>query len=396
MADILTILTIIGVLLLIGILISIVSAKIKVPSILLLLLVGVFAGNILYKGQPIIDLPPLFLTGIGILALIMIVFDSCAKLNIKEMEKYSVPALKLAMTFLVLNAIFLSIATFFIYGTTVQFAILFAVLMSGTAPDVVLSMLSTTKNKVVEILEMEAIINTPLTVLLPFMILEFGEIVNVKFLFTKTVEQITPFLTQIIVGIGAGMLIGIVLFEVMKNKYSEKLSPLAIITAALVTYVLAENLSGNGVVAVTTLGFFFGTLQVKRKISLLGFESVFSNSLRILVFILLGTIIQIPLTFDFFIKSLSIFLIFLVIRFITIMITFGEYELKERIFMTLSVSKGIAVAVVTFFLITYNLEGMREILNLALMFILYSILVSSITAWFSKHLIKENIKPEKI
>ena len=64
--------------------------------------------------------------------------------------------------------------------------------------------------------------------------------------------------------------------------------------------------------------------------------------------------------------------------------------------MTLNVSKGIAVAVVTFFLITYNLEGMREILNLTLMFILYSILLSSITAWFSKYFIQEEIKPEKI
>jgi len=250
---------------------------------------------------------------------------------------------------------------------------------------------------VVEIIEVESIINTPITVLLPFMILEFGEVVNLNLLFSKTLEQVMPFLTEIVVGVGAGMLIGIIIFKVMKTAYSEKLSQLAIITAALLTYVLAENLNGNGIIAITTLGFFFGTLKVKRKITLLGFESIFSNALRILVFILLGTIIRIPLTAEFITKSLTLFIIYLIIRFVTVQLIMGKTtDTKHKLFMTMNAAKGIPTGVVTFFLITYSIPGMTEILNLALIFIVYSILLASMTAWFSKYRIKEEIKPEKI
>ena len=85
------------------------------------------------------------------------------------------------------------------------------------------------------------------------------------------------FILRFVAGIGAGFLVGIIIFKVMKKAYSEILSPLAVITAALLTYILAENLGGNGVLAITTMGLFFGNVYVKQKIQLMEFSTFFAG-----------------------------------------------------------------------------------------------------------------------
>lgn len=400
-------LTYLAIILLLGIICTVISRKLKIPNLLLLIIIGIILGNLEYKGSPLIAFPGIFLTSIGILALVMVVFDSSSRFKFKEFDTFSIKALKLSLVFLFLNLVFLTIVTKWMFGISSAFlAAVFAALMSGTDPMAVMIMLKESKEKVVKMLEIESIINTPIIVLIPFIIIEFMKSVDVKLIFSKFIEQIAPFLQQIVSGIGAGILIGIIVFKLMRKQYSETLSPLAIITAALLTYILAENLGGNGVLAVTVMGLIFGSFYVKEKIQLQEFSSMFANSLEILVFVLVGMIINLPFTTEFFIKSFSLFLVFLFIRFVSINITFikEDYSLKEKIFMTLNAQKGIAVAVIAFTLFTrysektsflYNLQGVPEILNLILVFMIYSIIISTIMVRLSKYFIKSEIKQLK-
>jgi len=388
-------LTYIAVLLLIGIICSIIATKLNITNILLLLLVGIGLGNILYKGQPLIQFSPLFLTSIAVLALVMIVFDSASRLKIKEFDSLSLMALKLTGFFIVFNLIFLTLFTNFLFGVnSVMLSLIFSATMSGTDPGTVLTILKNQKSKVTELLKIESLVNTPLIVLLPFIFLDFMQSVTTE-AFTKFLEQILPFMQQIITGIGAGMLVGIVIFKAMRKVYSESISPLAIITSALLTYILAENLGGNGVLAVTTLGLFFSSVAVKEKATLSEYSYFFSSTLEILVFILIGFIIDIPFTADFILKSLLLFVLYIIIRLAAISLSFPhgeqEFTFKEKIFMSLNVSKGIAVAVIAFILTTFEIEGMAIILNLILVFILYSIITSTIVLKFSKYFIKEEV-----
>jgi len=277
---------------------------------------------------------------------------------------------------------------------------MFASLMSGTSPDTVMIMLKDTSKRALKLLEIESIINTPIIVLLPFIMLDFLETFEVGTFFSRFVEQIGPFLQQIITGIGAGVLIGLVIFKIMRKKYSEKLSPLAVIAAALLTYVLAENLGGNGVLAVTTAGLFFGNIYVKEKANLQEFSALFSIFLEILVFILIGLLIKIPLNPAFFGKTALLFLVYLLIRFFSVYISFDktDFNLKEKIFMTLVMPKGIAVAVVVAILIAYNIAGIQALLDVILMFMLYSIILATITLKFSKFFLHVNVvsSPDKL
>jgi len=106
------------------------------------------------------------------------------------------------------------------------------------------------------------------------------------------------------------------------------------------------------------------------------------------VFILLGMLISINWSVFFVITSIALFAVFLLIRLLSIHISFwGEFTFREKIFMTLNAPKGIATAVVIFLLSTYAIPGLTAILDYGLAFILYSIVLSTIIIKFAKHFI---------
>ena len=147
-------LTYLGIILLIGIISTLISRKLGLPNILLLILTGILLSRITYNGQILFQFPDIFLTSIGILALVMIVFDSSSRLKVKEFDVLSIKTLKLSAAFLLANMVILSFFTVLIFKLPLTYlAVMFAALMSGTDPSTVFTMFKQTKNKVIEILE---------------------------------------------------------------------------------------------------------------------------------------------------------------------------------------------------------------------------------------------------
>jgi cell volume regulation protein A len=395
MASVLLLLTYLAIILLIGLITSIISQKFRIPNILLLLLIGIGLGRIDYRGGPLIEFPEIFMTSISILALVMIVFDSSSRFSLKKVDYFSLHTLWLSIVFLIFNLIFLTIFTMLIFGVkSVFLALIFAALMSGTSPAVVLSMFKNVKNKVFDFLGLESLLNTPLVVLIPFIILDLKTTLKDELVIETFIDQFVPLLQQFVVGIGAGVLIGLIMFKFMRKAYSAVLSPLAVITSALLAYIIAENLGGNGVLAVTSMGLLFGNVYLKQKFQLREFASVFSNSLEILVFVLIGIVTAIPFSTDFIVRSLLLFLLYLLIRFGSIIFSLRgmDFTLKEKIFMSLNAQKGIAVAVVVFSLAHLGIGGIGIVLNLSLAFMLYSIVLSSVVLRIAKFFIKEFVE----
>ncbi len=381
-------LTYLTVVLLIGIITAIISNKLKLPNILLLIISGLILGTLRYGDGQLISFPNIFLSGIGTLALAMIVFDSCSRLKWREFDTFTLLALKETGIFLLFNFVFLTIATMYIFGIeNIYIALIFSALMTGTSPDAVVAVFKGESNRSIEFLKIESILNTPLVVLLPFLILElYNSMTDVSFV-TTFVTQLKPFITQFVAGIGAGVLMGLIIFKFMKKYYSEELSPLALVTVTLLTYILAENLGGNGVLAVTVTGLFFGNVYVKEKKELHEFSETFSTSLIILVFVLIGLSIHLPATSAFFFNSLILFLIYVLIRFASILVTFRslDYTLKEKIFLTLNMPKGIAVAVTVFSLgtIVTGIADITTVFNLTIVFMLYTLIVTTLVTKYA-------------
>lgn len=386
----LLILTHISLILTFGVLCTIISSRLKISNVLLFVITGLFLGNLKYHGEKLISLPEIFLSSIGILALVMIVFDGVSKFKLKEFDSLSWKALRLSIIFLILCVILMTFATKLMFNIdSIFMAIIFSILIAATDPSSVIALFGDNENKIISLLKVESIVNTPIVVIFPFIVLDIREklILGDVFVIETFIDQLSPFLLNIIVGIGTGIIAGIILMKIMKDSYSNKLSPLAIFVGALFTYVLAENLSGSGVLAVTSLGLVFGNTYIKKRVQLQEFSSILSITLQILVFVLVGLILNIPLTWEYIIKSISLFIIYLFVRYLSVEISFKELKFKEKIFMTLNVSKGIAVAVMTFSLSMLPIFQDGIVLDLVLTFLLYSLILASIVSSFSKKLL---------
>jgi len=377
MAEALLITTAIAVLLFVGVVCSWVGKKLKIPDIFLLILAGLFFGNVTFKGSPLIQFPEVFLSSLAILALAMVVFDSTTRLRIRDLDTFSLKAVRLTFIFTVLSLVLFTAASKFLLNIPVWSALLFASIMIGTSPEAVMSFAG--KSRSLTLLKLESIFNTPLTVLLPFLIVDLMQTTSLT---AEIMEQLTPFIMKFIVGIGAGVFVAIILFKLVQHSYSEVYSPLAVIVAALLAYVLAENLGGSGVLSVTALGLFFGNVYVKEKPALLGAEGVIAKALYILVFVLIGLIIRVPYTKEFFITSAILFVCYLAIRFISVYASLRrDLTTGEILYMTFSAPKGVATAAVVFSLLIHSIEGMNVVLDMTFAFIIYSIVISSLTAW---------------
>ncbi len=399
--DVLIYLTSIAIVLMIGLLVSILSEKLKISNMLLLILAGIAAGSITYNGGPLFKLPPTFIVSIATLALVMLVFDGTSRMKLKEMDQMSYKALKLTGIFILLSITFVAFITFILFFnnglTTVNIilSLIFAFLMAGTDPASMFIMFKNKTSKVLEFLKVEAIVNTPIIVLFPFILLG---LITDESQTLSVLTQIGPFIQQIVTGVGTGIVIGIVIFKVMKRSYSQEYSPIAILTATLITYVVAEQLKGNGVLAVATLGLLFGNTYVKKKFLLTEFSSILSTSLEIMVFVLIGTITKLPWTNAiFFIKAFAIYVIMTLCRYLSLRLSVGkEYNKKELIFMSLNMTKGIAVVTVILTISFLSIPGMATLLNLTLVTIIYSLVISTIVTLFSKNYITMEDKEDKI
>ncbi len=403
--DALLVLTNIGIILLLGILCSLLSKKLRISNILLLVLLGVVLGRIDYNRESLFVFDPSLLIGIGVLALVMIVFDGSSRIRLKEIDALSVSALRLIGWFMLFSFLVLTSFTtlLFFEGVSLRnilFSIIFAVVVVGTDPASVFVMLkdfvSEQAKKVLGLIQIEAIINTPFIILIPFIILDLVKNLGLgegSFV-SSFISQIPVFFLQIVVGIGAGIVIGLIVFKTMQKAYSHQLSPVGIITATILAYVLAENLGGNGVLAVATLGLVFGNLYVKEKLQLQEFNYMLSNALEILVFVLVGLIINIPFELSFILKSLFLFGLLVLCRTAAVFLALkkSDYSAKEKVFMSLNMPKGIAVAVVAFTLALYNVPEMSIILNLILSFVIYSLLLSSVIDRLSKKFIRVKVE----
>ena len=203
---------------------------------------------------------------------------------------------------------------------------LFSSLVYGIDPSVAFTMLADKKGRVSEVLRIEAIINTPLTVIasLTFLnlLLTTGELG-----YRQISGSFLPFLNQFVYAVFVGVVFGFLIVFILKKSNLGNLNYIILITSAIITYVLAEYLKGNGILAVTIFGLIFGNYHFKKKLIYEKFVSIFSDALRIIVFILLGMIIVLPKDNIFIIKGTFLFLIYLLVRFLAVCISLKEFRL---------------------------------------------------------------------
>jgi len=395
------------ILLVVGLVLTILADRLKLSN-LFLLLVGGFLLSILHtKGFLHLEFTDVLLVSLALITLVVVVFDGSSKFTLKRVEIYSISALKIVLAFLLLSLFLLTpFISYFFFGSLqlheILFAFIIAVTITGTDPTSVFRLMKNSSTKTAQILELESIFNTPFTVILPLIALQLIQTAEVGVLSDVILSQFSPLFLQITAGIGTGVLFGFFMAKAMRKFYSPELSPIILLSSALMAYLLAEQISGSGVLSVATMGLFFGNTIIRKKEDLQHFNELLGSIFVLLVFVLVGFLVSSSYTLSLIMKTLVLYVIAVFVRFqvITATIPSTKFTWKEKAFMTLVMPKGVAVAVVVFSLAVLNFGHLSpHLLDTTIQIIVLtmalSLLIATIVLRFSYYFLSTNDSQEE-
>jgi potassium/hydrogen antiporter len=388
----------IAIVLLVGILCKFIAKELKLPYSLILILLGMLFGTIFFSGNPLLRIDNNLILGIGTLALVMLVFDSASRIRVKENALEALPSIKFINLFVLLSVLVVSFFTaeMFYYSMTLS-AVIYSLFLSVMVVEtdlgsVLLIFKDFAKDRakhVLNFLETEANLNTAFVIVLPFVIL--GLFNNINFSSQNAalslLHNLPDFLYGILVALGVGIVVGLIMLRLMRDWYDEQFTPVALVAAALVAYAFSLLLGGNGIIAVAVMGFIFGNTFVSGKEQLSEFSQMFSAAVEILVFVMLGLVVRLPISFSYVLMTLLLFVVVLAVRTLAVFISLKddkEFSDYEKMFIGLNMPKGIAIASVVLVLATYGVPALSVVLQLAVMMMIYSIVLSFILDFYAK------------
>jgi cell volume regulation protein A len=335
-----------------------------------------------------------------------VVFTGTFNLKWKVFKRFSDVSVNLAFVGVFFSTAFLGLFAHLLFGFEPIYALLLGAVVSGTGTGVLYAFehsLSKSK-KALTVIKVESIFNSPLTVLLPILfldlvVLEPGAII-------APMTYLEDFWVMIVAGIGTGVVIGLIVSKIMKSMLKEY-SSLALFAVALITYALAENVGGSGMLAVAICGLMAGNFIFKEqdKEEVKRFEDQLSEMLRISVFTMLGAQVLLPFDLNQLFIAFVFFIIVFISRPIFLIPTLGKqrkkFNRKDITLMSFVAPRGIAAAAMAPVIATV-LAGIgaaeigNQMVNIIFLVILFSVLFSTIVAGImSTKYVQEIGKEEK-
>ncbi len=280
----------IGILLAISTLFSRASERVGIPVALIFLGIGMLAGSEGLGGIGFVDYHLAY--RLGILALVLILFDGGLSTPIVTLQKYLKPAMALATVGVVGTAAIVALAGHLL-GLSWPVALLLGGIVSSTDAAAVFSVLRGSgihlKRRVGVTLEVESGINDPMAVILTTLL---------------TANLIAPPLVigwrvpvdvvlEIVVGAAIGLAVGrggrVLLARVRLP--AGGLYPALTLALALIAYGLPTLLHGSGFLAVYVAGVTLGSGELPYRTSLLRVHDALAWLSQISMFLLLGLLV---------------------------------------------------------------------------------------------------------
>jgi len=244
---------------------------------------------------------------LAILTVSLAVFDVCSRLDVSRWRGSFVWALLLVGFFA-----WAVLAHFTFSFKALGFVLLLVCLLLGS------DFSRNVPKGVGRFLSEEALSLSALSLVGSFVLLGFLERTMVPVWLAGFVVPLHPFIHDMMVGLGVGLLVGIIFLKWLREGLALPFSPILLWVCVLGSFILAEILSGSGVLAVATLGILFGHGFVKGRTELQEFTRSFSGALEVLVLVLSGMVLKISFSGRFLGACLILFAALLLARFLTV------------------------------------------------------------------------------
>ncbi|WP_223786836.1 cation:proton antiporter [Marinicella meishanensis] len=361
----------------------------KLPSILLLLLLGIVLGK---PVTGLIDPDLIFgdlLFPMVSLAVAVILFEGALTLNFSQIRGLESVVRRMVSVGMLITWLVIAVATRYLLDLSWQLSLLFGSLVVVTGPTVIVPMLRILKlnKKVANVLRWEGIVIDPLGALLAVLVFNF--IISTQGGAAGLLEVLLDFgwilLIGCVLGGVAGALLGLILRRHWLPEYLHNVFTLTLVFAV---FAFSDFLAHeSGLLTVTVMGMWLANSKNTPIEDILNFK----ESLTVLLISGLFIILAARLDWDAFMQIgwLSIFL-FLVVQFVArplkvFISTWGsELDLKEKIILSWIAPRGIvAAAVSALFALKLEQQGYADaplLVSLTFMVIIGTVVFQSATA----------------
>lgn len=365
-----------------------IGGKLGVPSLVLFIFVGILAGSDGILGIHFEDY--VFAQDIGILAIIYILFMGGLSVNIDDVKPIFKEGFALATAGVVITALVVGVCSYYVLNLSFMECLLLGAIVSSTDAAAVFSVLRSKgislHGTLKPLLEFESGSNDPMAVFLT--LAAIGLITNQL----SVPNLIGSFFIQMTLGIALGYGIGR-LTTVLINKIKiEPASLYIVITIAsvLFTYSFTTMAGGNGFMAVYVAGLTMSSLKFIHKNTLTKFHDAIAWFMQIVMFMILGLLVNFKEGSAFSLQALYVALILIfVARPVAIFITemFFKRDLNDKLMISWVGLRGAAPIVLATFPLTENVPFAKEIFNIVFFVVLISVLLQGTTIpFFAKKL----------
>jgi cell volume regulation protein A len=229
---------------------------------------------------------------IGVVALIMILFDGGMDIGWRRFRRAVIPIASLGVIGTFTTALVMAVCAHYLVGFDWTTAGILAAALAPTDPAVMFSILGNREigGRTGTILEGEAGVNDPVGIALMIGMLEFA---------TADDGSLWMVAEEFVLEMGVGLAVGVagsallVLFIRRVQLPSEGLYPLRTLAAAGLIYGLASVAGGSGFLAVFVAGLVLGDLDLPHKRQIRRFHMALASLAEIVVFVALGLTVNV-------------------------------------------------------------------------------------------------------
>lgn len=264
------------------------SRRFRVPGALLFLIIGMVVGT---DGLGFIDLDDAaFVRDLGVLALLVILFEGGLTTKPTDLRLAALPGLFLATFGVVITAAVTGLGAWLLLDIEPLTAALIGAVVASTDAAAVFSMMRTTSlpRRVSAVLRIESGANDPIAVMLTVAVL--ATFISGR----QAPGQWVVFTAQQLgLGILVGGLVGLVGAATLRRLDVGAVGLYSVMASAfgVLAYGAAATVEGSGFLAVYLAGVLIGGLVPRRRRDILSFHEAMANASEIGLFLLLGLLV---------------------------------------------------------------------------------------------------------